>query len=65
MPIITRALVYFSVSATLGLLSGFALIKILPRPKNKVLRREMNSIIAKCVTALFLLGGIYLFVQTI
>lgn len=64
-PIMTRALVYFTVSGTLGLLMAYIVLKIMPKPKDKVLRRELNGLVGKLIMALFLFGGIYLFAQTI
>lgn len=62
-PMLQKLLLYFGGFGALGLLVSFIIIKIIPKPKNKKSRGELNEFIARAVTALFMALGLYLFSQ--
>lgn len=58
-------LVYFAGFGCMGLILGFVIVKIMPKPKNKKSRRELADFILRATTAVSIAVGMYIFTQKI
>ena len=49
----------------MGLILGFVIIKIMPKPRNQKSREELADFILRATTAVSIAAGMYIFAQRI